>query len=76
MTTDYDLQGVAERLGLPFQEQIDDALADESLLTRLPLSFARSRCLLPLSIQNEQLLLAMANPADLFAQDEVAKLYG
>jgi len=76
MATDHDLQGLAERLGLPFQEQIDDALADETLLSRLPLAFARSRCLLPLAIQNGQLLVAVGNPADLLAQDEVAKLYG
>lgn len=71
-----DLKAIADRLGLPFQEQIDDTLADDSLLTKLPLTFVRSRYLLPLSVQDGHLLLALANPADLLAQDEVSQHYG
>ncbi|NJD38109.1 MAG: type II secretion system protein GspE [Geobacter sp.] len=75
-TADTDLRQLAERLGLPFQEQIDDSRTDDALRARLPLSYARSRCLLPLSVQDGHLLLALGNPTDLLAQDEVAKRYG
>ncbi len=69
-------QQLAERLGLPFQEEIDDQQVHDSLLSQLPLSFVRSRCLLPLAEQDGYLILALANPADLLSQDEVARRYG
>lgn len=70
-----NLKSAAERLNLPFLERIDDQQANNSLLARLPLAFARSRLLLPLQEKEERLLLAVADPTDLLAQDEVAKLY-
>ncbi len=70
------LQKIAEQLGLPFQEQIEDVHADVSLLSSLPLTFARTHCLLPLSVEDNTLVLAMGNPTDLLAQDEVAQHYG
>lgn len=76
MNDDRGPQQLAGMLGLPFYAQIDDHRADERLLDRLPLAFARSRSLLPLSIEDGRLLLAVANPTDLFAQDEVSKRYG
>ncbi|MDY0299959.1 MAG: type II secretion system ATPase GspE [Trichlorobacter sp.] len=67
---------LAEQLGLAYSEVIDDTQADTTLLARLPLSFARSRLLLPLSEKDGQLLLAVGKPLDLLVQDEVAQLYG
>jgi general secretion pathway protein E len=69
------LKSTAERLNLPFLERIDDQQANSSLLARLPLAFARRKLLLPLQEKDGRLLLAVANPTDLLAQDEVAKLY-
>ncbi|CAH2031544.1 type II secretion system ATPase GspE [Trichlorobacter ammonificans] len=74
--TAADIRQIADRLGLPFAEQIDDTQADPSLLSRLPLAFARSRCLLPLAERDGRLELAVGRPLDLLAQDEVAQLYG
>lgn len=76
MTAEQDQRQLAQRLGLRFQEHIDEHLADPSLLTRLPLQFARSRMMLPLNIDGEQLVAAIANPADLLSQDELSRLYG
>jgi len=70
-----ELKIVANHLGLPFVEQLEENLADTSLLSRLPLAFARSRCLLPLYEQEGRLILALGNPLDLLSQDEVAQLY-
>ena len=70
-----NLKSAAERLNLPFLERIDDQQANSSLLARLPLAFARSKLLLPLQEKEDRLLLAVSNPTDLLAQDEVAKLY-
>ncbi len=70
------LRQIADRLGLPFLERIDDQQADETLLARLPLSFARGHCLLPLAVTDGRLLLATGAPTDLLTQDEVANRYG
>ena len=66
-----DIEGVAARLGVPFQGEIDDAQADPSLLARLPLSFARESFLLPLREKDGRIIVAAGNPADLLAIDEL-----
>lgn len=66
----------AKRLDVPFQEEIDDAQVDTGLLHRLPLSFARNRCMLPLRVIDGRLLVAMGNPTDLPALDEIQGVYG
>ena len=76
MTMAADPRSIAGQLGMQFQERLDDSGCDDSLLARLPLSFARSRCLLPLRVEQGRLLLALADPLDLLSQDEVAKRYG
>ncbi len=70
------LKQTAARLGFLYQEQIDDHQADDAIISKLPLSFVRARCLLPLAVQDGHLLLALGNPADLLSQDEVAQHYG
>ncbi len=76
MSSEPGAEHLAERLGLPFQQEIDDQQTDVSLLSQLPLVFARSRCLLPLSVKDGRLLVALGNPSDLLSQDEVARRYG
>ena len=76
MTATLDLEKVAERLGIPFQTEIEDSHVDTALLTRLPLSFVRNNLLLPLKVENGRLLVAVGNPADLLAIDELQGIYG
>jgi general secretion pathway protein E len=76
MTDTADLQNIAGRLGLPFQEEIDDSRVDVTLLSRLPLAFVRNNLLLPLREEEGRLLVAVGNPADLLAIDELQGTYG
>ncbi len=76
MTGTLDLEKIAERLGIPFQAEIEDSHVDTALLTRLPLSFVRNNLLLPLKMENGRLLVAVGNPADLMAIDELQGIYG
>lgn len=76
MTDSADLEKIAERLGFPFQEAIEDSQVDTVLLTRLPLAFVRNNLLLPLKEENGRLLVAVGNPADLLAIDELPGIYG
>jgi len=76
MTGILELEKIAERLGIPFQTEIEDSHVDAALLTRLPLSFVRNNLLLPLKMENGRLLVAVGNPADLLAIDELQGIYG
>jgi general secretion pathway protein E len=76
MTTAADPRTVAERLGLPFMEEIDDARVELGLLERLPLAFARAHLLLPLREEEGTLVVAMGDPADLLALDELRGAFG
>jgi general secretion pathway protein E len=67
---------LAQRLGLPFWEKVDEELLDPALLARLPLAFARSHGVLPVALQDGALLMATADPTDLHALDEVRALFG
>ncbi len=71
-----DHEQIAERLGLPFQPTVDDSQVDGGLLVRLPLAFARKHLLLPLRQEEGRLLVALGEPTDLLAQDEVAAIFG
>src|SRR5689334_14828875 len=76
MTDTIAPEKIAARLGLPFQAEIEDGQVDTALLARVPLAFARNNLLLPLREENGRLLVAVGNPADLLAVDEVAGIYG
>jgi general secretion pathway protein E len=76
MTGTVELEKIAARLGLSFQEEIADAQVDPALLKRLPLAFARNNMLLPLREEEGKLLVAVADPANLLALDEVRGLFG
>ncbi|HZV82157.1 MAG TPA: ATPase, T2SS/T4P/T4SS family, partial [Geobacteraceae bacterium] len=65
------VEEIAARLGLAFQAEIQDADIDAAWLSRLPLSFAKTNLLLPLREVDGCLLVAMGNPVNLLALDEL-----
>jgi general secretion pathway protein E len=76
MTDSADLEIIAQRLGFPFQPDIEDSRVDTNLLARVPLAFARNNLLLPLREEDGRLLVAVGNPANLLAIDELQGIYG
>ncbi|HTG81392.1 MAG TPA: type II secretion system protein GspE, partial [Geobacteraceae bacterium] len=76
MTVNAELEKIAERLGLPFQAEIEDSRVETALLARLPLAFARGNLLLPLREEDGRLLVAVADPANLLVLDEVRGVFG
>ncbi len=62
---------IATRLGLPFQAEIHDADIESVWLSRLPLAFTKANLLLPLRIEDGVLLVAMGDPSNLLALDEL-----
>jgi len=75
MTGIEELEKIAQKLGMGFQAELDDSQVDASLLSRLPLAFARKNLLLPLREENGRLLVATGNPAELLAIDEVQGIF-
>ena len=76
MAEKSEIERIAERLGLPFQAEIDDSRVDGSLVSRIPLNFARNNLLLPLRQEEGMVVAASADPANLLAADEMAGLFG
>ena len=75
MAETLDIEQIATRLGLPFQAEIDDSKVDGSLVNRVPLNFARNNLLLPLREEEDTVIAASADPANLLAVDEMAGLF-
>ena len=75
MADTLEIERIAERLGLPFQAEIDDASVDGALVNRVPLNFARNNLLLPLREEDGTVIAASADPANLLALDEMAGLF-
>jgi general secretion pathway protein E len=71
-----EMERIAERLGLPFQSEIDDSKVDGALVGKLPLNFARNNLLLPLREQEGGILAASGDPGNLHAMDEMSGLFG
>ncbi len=69
-----DEQGIAEvlakQLGLPFEHLSANAI-EANAVAALPARLARLHKCVPLRIQNEHLCIAMSNPLDIIAIDEV-----
>jgi general secretion pathway protein E len=76
MAENLEMEQIAERLGLPFQAEIDDTRVDGSLVSRIPLNFARNNLLLPLREEEGRIVAASADPSNLLAVDEMSGLFG
>ncbi len=70
------IEEIAARLGLSFQAEIHDAEIDATWISRLTLSFAKANLLLPLREEDGCLLVAMGNPVNLLALDELQSAVG
>ena len=69
------LRVLAQNQGIDFVD-LDDYAIDPSVSHILRETFARRRQTLPIGWDDEQLVVAMANPSDVFAIDDVRSLTG
>lgn len=70
-----DLMRLAERYGMRFLSSVPDEMLDPSLVSQLPVEWARSNCLLPVRIDGETCVLA-CDPAQVGEQEHLALLLG
>ena len=63
-------------MGVEVQVDIDPATADPELCQAIPISFAKKHRLIPLGRTDGSVIVAITDPFDLAALDEVARLLG
>ncbi|MFP6610674.1 MAG: hypothetical protein VB835_00065 [Pirellulales bacterium] len=68
--TETIVQAFAESVGLPYLD-LSDIMIDESLFSKLSAVLARRHSVIPVMIENDQLLLASPNPLDLQLEEDL-----
>ncbi len=75
-TEEQVLRAVALQLGLPFQASIDAAGIPDDLSRLVPINFAKTAHVLPLRREGDEVVVAVADPLDTAAQDNLSILLG
>src|SRR5512137_924158 len=75
-TEEQVLRALALQLDLPFQGSIDAAEVPDDLARLVPINFAKTAHLLPLRREGDEILVAVADPLDTAAQDNLSVLLG
>jgi len=70
------LRALALQLDLPFVERIDGADVPAELVKEVPINFAKLARVLPLGRSGDQVRVAVADPLDTAAQDNLSVLLG
>ncbi|RKG78389.1 type II secretion system protein GspE [Corallococcus exercitus] len=69
-------RALGHQLDLPYLQRIFVEEVDAELVKRIPINFARQTQLLPLSMEGEEVVLAVADPLDTTALDHARLLLG
>ena len=75
VTEDQVAEVLAGVYGVPYA-RISPRIADPKVLEALPREFVEKHCVMPLFLVNEQLTVAVSEPANLFLVEEIAKVSG
>src|SRR6185369_9548010 len=67
---------LAQAYDLPYTERLAASDVDGELLARLPLQYARRNAVLPLHVEDDELVVAIADPRTLGPLDDLRVLYG
>ncbi len=73
ITEDVMAKALSAQMGLPFKE-LKFVSIDPAVIDMVPEPLARKHRVLPLEINTERLTLAMADPLDVFAVDEIKRV--
>jgi len=75
-TEEQVLRALAIQLDLPYQDSIDAAEVPDDLARLVPINFAKTARVLPLSRDGDEIRVAVADPLDTAAQDNLSVLLG
>jgi general secretion pathway protein E len=76
ISEDQLLAAMAEQLGLPTADKIDPEKIETELLEGLPIAFTKQHKVLPLWRQDGEVVVALANPLDTSALDDLRSMLG
>jgi len=68
-------QALAEQFGLELKPQIEADAVDPKLVADLNLAYARQNVILPLSCDDRQVLVAVADPLNTFGVDDIRTIF-
>jgi len=69
-------RALAQEYRLPFQAHIDEHALDNSLVTKVPINYAKRNRLLPLHLDDTGVTVAIADPANYEPLDDLRILFG
>ncbi len=69
-------KALAEECGFPFVERIDSGAVEPSVAARVPLSYARTHRLLIVADHADRMQIAVADPLDTEALDDLRAMFG
>ena len=64
------VKALAEQIGLPFID-LSETMVDAAVIARIPGQVCRSHRVLPISIEGNRLILAMSDPGNVVARDDI-----
>ncbi|RKH59893.1 type II secretion system ATPase GspE [Corallococcus llansteffanensis] len=76
VTAEDVARALGHQLDLPYLQRIFAEEVDADLVKRIPINFARQTKLLPLSLEGDEVILAVADPLDTSALDHARLLLG
>ena len=74
VTEDTLLQAQSQQLGWPYWKVLPEHEFDVTLMTKVPLAFARRHCLVPIRMQDGAALVATSRPLNVQPLDDVSLL--
>ena len=76
VTAEDVINALSTQLDLPVVDEIDISTVDAELVHRIPINFAKQQLVLPLSQTTEEVVVAVSDPLNTFALDDVRMLLG
>jgi general secretion pathway protein E len=76
LSEEHLLQGLCHQLDLPWLPHLDPGWVDPALIGKVPIAFARRYHVLPVRVEDGRVLVAMADPFETAALDDLRLLLG
>jgi general secretion pathway protein E len=68
-------RALAQEYQLPFQSHIDEHLVESELISKVPINYAKKNRVLPLKVDGDAITVAIADPANYEALDDLHVLF-
>ncbi|MDP2599123.1 MAG: type II secretion system ATPase GspE [Deltaproteobacteria bacterium] len=75
LRTEDILKALSFQLGFPYESRIDVESIDTGLIEKLPINYAKDNEVLPLKKENGSIIIAMADPTNFYALDDLRLLF-